>query len=141
MLIRVYPSHPELCMIKSLHHVAIIGSDKAASLRFYRDILGLQVIAEHYQEARGSWKIDLSVSGGSQLELFIFNNAPSRLSYPEARGLRHLGFGVDDLGVVLVKLAESGLVAEPVRVDPYTRAKFTFVRDPDGLPVELYQCR
>ncbi|USE39592.1 VOC family protein [Endozoicomonas sp. SCSIO W0465] len=127
-------------MIKCLHHVAIIGSDKAASLRFYRDILGLPVIAEDYQEARGSWKIDLSVPDGPQLELFIFNDAPERLSYPEARGLRHLAFAVDDLDKVLVKLAEGGVVAEPVRIDPYTRAKFTFVQDPDGLPVELYQC-
>lgn len=126
-------------MINLLHHVAIIGCDKASSLRFYRDLLGLRVVAEHYQENRNSWKIDLALESGMQIELFIFHDAPCRLSYPEARGLRHIAFCVDDLDKMLVTLAEEGVQAEPVRTDPYTQAKFTFVQDPDGLPVELYQ--
>ncbi|KEI73186.1 SMU1112c/YaeR family gloxylase I-like metalloprotein [Endozoicomonas elysicola] len=126
-------------MITKLHHLAIIGTDKTASLYFYRDLLGFEVVGEYYQEGRESWKIDLVMSGGGQLELFIFKNAPFRLSYPEARGLRHIAFEVDDLDKTLSNLSKNGIAAEPVRVDPYTQARFTFIKDPDGLPVELYQ--
>ncbi|MFK0570051.1 VOC family protein [Endozoicomonas sp.] len=106
---------------------------------FYQDLLGFEVVGEYYQEGRGSWKIDLVMSDGGQIELFIFENAPSRPSYPEARGLRHMAFEVDHLEETLKMLSENGITAEPVRVDPYTQASFTFIQDPDGLPVELYQ--
>ncbi|MGH8060689.1 MAG: SMU1112c/YaeR family gloxylase I-like metalloprotein [Pseudoxanthomonas sp.] len=124
--------------ISGLHHVAIIASDYARSKRFYAEVLGLQVLAEAYREARDSWKLDLRVSDGVQIELFSFPSPPPRVSRPEACGLRHLTFRVDDLDAAMSHLAGNGIECEPVRVDEYTGKRFTFFADPDGLPLELY---
>lgn len=124
--------------LRGIHHVAVICSDYAVSKTFYVDTLGLSVIAEHYRQARDSWKLDLALPDGTQIELFSFPDAPPRPSWPEARGLRHLAFAVDDLDGVCTALAARGVALEPVRVDPYTGRRFVFFSDPDGLPLELY---
>ncbi|WP_339516815.1 SMU1112c/YaeR family gloxylase I-like metalloprotein [Pseudomonas sp. RL_15y_Pfl2_60] len=126
-------------MLKRIHHAAIICSDYPRSKHFYTEILGLQIIAEHYRQERQSYKLDLGLSDGSQIELFSFPSAPARPSYPEAQGLRHLAFEVDDIAQVKAKLEQQGLSVEPIRIDPYTQRHFTFFSDPDGLPLELYQ--
>ena len=125
-----------LC-IAGLHHVALIASDLDRSLAFY-GALGFEEIDRNFREARGSWKVDLRHPDGIQLELFTFPGAPRRPS-PEAEGLRHLAFAVADLDAALATLAARGIDAEPVRTDPYTGARFTFFKDPDGLPLELYE--
>lgn len=127
-----------MTMLRGIHHVAVICSDYAVSKAFYVDTLGLSVIAEHYRQARDSWKLDLALPDGTQIELFSFPDAPPRPSWPEARGLRHLAFAVDDLDRVCAALAARGVTLEPVRVDPYTGRRFVFFSDPDGLPLELY---
>ncbi|WP_406609353.1 VOC family protein [Agarivorans sp. JK6] len=126
-------------MFKAFHHVAIICSNYARSKHFYCELLGLQVIAEHYREQRDSYKLDLALPSGEQIELFSFANAPARPSYPEAQGLRHLAFVVEDVEQTAALLIAKGIELEPVRIDPYTGKKFTFFSDPDGLPLELYQ--
>lgn len=125
--------------LRGLHHAAIICSDYAVSRRFYVERLGLRVVAEHLRAERQSWKLDLALPDGSQVELFSFPNAPARPSYPEARGLRHLAFVVADLDASVAALTASGVAVEPIRVDEYTGARFTFFADPDGLPLELYE--
>jgi glyoxylase I family protein len=125
--------------LAGIHHVAIIASDYARSKRFYVEVLGLQVVAEAYREARDSWKLDLRLADGAQLELFSFPAPPPRVSRPEACGLRHLAFRVADLDAALAHLRTYGLDAEPVRVDEYTGRRFSFFADPDGLPLELYE--
>ncbi|WP_078083229.1 VOC family protein [Microbulbifer mangrovi] len=126
-------------MLKSIHHAAIICSDYQRSKFFYTDILGLEVLAENYRAARDSWKLDLRLPHGGQVELFSFPDAPARPSYPEARGLRHLAFVVDSVDDVKAQLEARGVAVEPVRVDEYTGKRFTFFSDPDGLPLELYE--
>lgn len=126
-------------MLESLHHVAIICSDYAVSKRFYTEVLGLRVIAENYRAARESWKLDLALPDGGQVELFSFPQAPPRPSYPEARGLRHLCFGVRDVDACKRALETHGVVVEDVRVDEYTGRRFVFFSDPDGVPLELYE--
>ncbi|WP_299597449.1 VOC family protein [uncultured Microbulbifer sp.] len=126
-------------MLKSIHHAAIICSDYARSKRFYSEILGLEIIAENYRAERDSWKLDLRLSEGGQVELFSFPDAPARPSYPEAQGLRHLAFVVDSVEEMKAKLESRGVEVEPVRVDEYTGKRFTFFSDPDGLPLELYE--
>ncbi len=125
--------------IQRLHHVAIIASDYPRSKVFYTEILGLQVIAETYREARDSWKLDLALPDGTQIELFSFPGAPPRPSYPEACGLRHLAFAVTDVEAAVAFLTGKGVQVEPVRVDGLTGRRFTFFADPDGLPLELYE--
>ncbi|NIY92351.1 SMU1112c/YaeR family gloxylase I-like metalloprotein [Vibrio diazotrophicus] len=126
-------------MLKRIHHAAIICSDYPRSKAFYVDVLGLEVIAENYREARDSYKLDLALPDGSQIELFSFPDAPKRPSYPEAQGLRHLAFCVDDVSAAKKKLEQQGVEVEPIRVDEFTGKQYTFFADPDGLPLELYQ--
>ncbi|WP_374603045.1 VOC family protein [Niveibacterium sp.] len=126
---------------RRIHHAAIICSDYARSKRFYTEVLGLRVVAETYRAARDSWKLDLALPDGAQIELFSFPGAPPRPSWPEAQGLRHLAFVVDNLDADVAALTAAGVEVEPVRVDELTGARFTFFADPDGLPLELVEPR
>ncbi|TOY95026.1 SMU1112c/YaeR family gloxylase I-like metalloprotein [Vibrio fluvialis] len=126
-------------MLKRIHHTAVICSDYARSKAFYTEVLGLEIVAENYRAARDSYKLDLALPDGSQIELFSFPDAPARPSYPEAQGLRHLAFAVDDVARVKQQLENQGIAVEPVRIDEYTGRAYTFFQDPDGLPLELYQ--
>lgn len=124
-------------MFNAIHHVAIICSDYPKSKRFYTEVLGLKVIAENYREARDSYKLDLALPDGSQVELFSFPGAPERPSFPEAQGLRHLAFLVDDVEQVKAYLESNDVEVEPIRIDEFTGKAFTFFQDPDGLPLEI----
>jgi glyoxylase I family protein len=121
------------------HHVAVICSDYARAKHFYTAVLGLEVVAEVFREPRNSYKLDLRLPDGTQIELFSFPNPPKRPSYPEACGLRHLALVVADLSAAVSHLEAHGVKVEPVRVDEYTGKQFTFFADPDGLPLELYE--
>lgn len=122
-----------------LHHVALICSDYARAKRFYCEVLGLPILAETWRAERQSWKLDLQLADGTQLELFSFPDPPPRPSRPEACGLRHLAFAVTDFDARIAALQAQGVDVEPVRVDPLTGRRFTFFADPDGLPLELYE--
>ncbi|PSL20063.1 VOC family protein [Shimia abyssi] len=126
-------------MLQAIHHAAVICSDYEQSKNFYTEILGLKVVAENYRAERRSWKLDLALPDGGQIELFSFPYALARVSRPEAQGLRHLAFVVADVDASKMALEAKGVAVEPVRVDEYTGRKFTFFADPDGLPLELYQ--
>lgn len=131
-------SYPEFMLLR-IHHVAIICSDYEVSKRFYTQVLGLRIIAENYREPRRSYKLDLALPDGGQVELFSFPNPPLRPSNPEARGLRHLAFEVSDIDAAVAQLVAAGVSVEPVRMDEYTGRRFTFFKDPDGLPLEMYE--
>jgi glyoxylase I family protein len=126
-------------LVLGTHHAAIICSDYERSKRFYTEVLGLEMVSEVYRAARDSYKLDLKLPDGTQIELFSFPNPPPRPSYPEACGLRHLAFAVADLDAAVAHLRGYGVAVEPVRVDEYTGKRFTFFADPDGLPLELYE--
>ncbi|XFC40004.1 VOC family protein [Stenotrophomonas indicatrix] len=122
-----------------IHHAALICSDYARSKDFYVRVLGLRILAENRRTARDSWKLDLALPDGGQLELFSFPSPPARPSRPEAQGLRHLAFRVAALEPFIERLASHGVACEPIRVDEYTGRRFTFFADPDDLPLELYE--
>lgn len=126
-------------MLHSLHHIAIICSDYAVSKHFYTKVLGLEIIREVYREERQSWKLDLGLNGQYVIELFSFPDPPKRPSRPEAAGLRHLAFAVTDLESEISRLEALGVVTDSIRTDEYTGKRFTFLSDPDGLPIELYE--
>jgi glyoxylase I family protein len=125
--------------IQAVHHIAIICSDYERSKHFYVDLLEFPIIREVFREARQSYKLDLRVDAQTQIELFSFPNPPERSQYPEACGLRHLAFSVADLDCAIADLLAKGIETEPVRVDEWTEKRFTFFKDPDGLPLELYE--
>ncbi|WP_294322516.1 VOC family protein [uncultured Sphingomonas sp.] len=126
--------------LTGLHHVAIIASDYDRSKAFYVDVLGFTILREVWRAERRSWKCDLTLPG-AQIELFTFPGAPARPSRPEAMGLRHLAFTVDDIDAEVTRLTRHGIACEPVRVDEHTGQRFTFFADPDDLPLELYETR
>lgn len=125
--------------LNRVHHIAIICSDYAKSKQFYTEVLGLKIVREVYREQRQSYKLDLEVGGLYQIELFSFPDPPTRPSRPEAAGLRHLAFEVDDLDEAVAHIASFGVSVESIRVDEFTGKRFTFFADPDGLPLELYE--
>jgi len=126
-------------MFNRIHHIAIICSNYEVSKDFYVNKLGFEVMAEVYREGRKSYKLDLAVNGIYQIELFSFPDPTARPSRPEAAGLRHLAFEVDDVKQVIAELHVKGIEAEPIRIDEFTGKQFTFFSDPDGLPLEIYE--
>ena len=121
------------------HHVAVICSNYERAKTFYVDTLGLKILSEQFRAERDSYKLDLQLPDGTQIELFSFPNPPKRTSYPEACGLRHLAFEVADITAACGELASKGVAVEPIRIDELTGKRFTFFADPDGLPLELYE--
>lgn len=126
-------------MLNRIHHIAIICSNYEVSKDFYVNKLGFTVLAEVYREERKSYKLDLAINGIYQIELFSFPDPVARPSRPEAAGLRHLAFEVDDVKQVIAELNAKGIETEPIRIDEFTGKQFTFFTDPDGLPLEIYQ--
>ncbi len=124
-----------------IHHAAIICSDYERSKRFYTQVLGLKILAENFRAARDSWKLDLALPDGGQIELFSFKGAPPRPSCPEAQGLRHLAFAVASVSEWALHLQAQGVSVEDIRTDEYTGQQFVFFADPDGLPLELYEAK
>jgi glyoxylase I family protein len=125
--------------LNRIHHIAIICSDYQKSKHFYNEVLGLKIVREVYREARQSYKLDLEVGDQYQIELFSFPDPPARPSRPEATGLRHLAFEVDDVDAAIAHIKGFNIEVEPVRIDECTGKRFTFFADPDGLPIELYE--
>ncbi|MDY6937000.1 MAG: VOC family protein [Cyanobacteriota bacterium] len=125
--------------VSSYHHVAIVCSNYEKSKHFYVKILGFPIIQETYRAERNSYKLDLQVGDRDRLELFSFPNPPARLTQPEACGLRHLAFATTDLDRTVAELSSQGIAVEPIRADELTGKRFTFFRDPDRLPLEIYE--
>jgi glyoxylase I family protein len=125
--------------LNRVHHIAIICTDYEKSKRFYTELLGLTILREVYREQRDSYKLDLEVAGQYQVELFSFPNPAPRPSHPEAAGLRHLAFEVDDIEEAIKPIEAYGIFVELIRIDEFTGKRYTFFADPDGLPIELVE--
>ena len=125
--------------INKFHHIAIICSNYEKSKHFYVNLLGFEIIQETFRKERNSYKLDLRVGTDDQIELFSFPDPPQRPSQPEACGLRHLAFEVDNIDQSVADLLGKGISVEPIRRDEITGKRFTFFKDPDNLPLEIYQ--
>ena len=132
----------QIVKLAAIHHVAIIVSDYEKARDFYVNKLGFAVVRENFRKERNDWKLDLCVGDGAdaiELEIFAEPNPPKRVNRPEACGLRHLAFRVEDVEATVAELAQMGIECEPIRLDSYTQKKMTFFFDPDGLPLELHE--
>lgn len=125
--------------IKKLHHIAIICSDYEKSKAFYTSVLGLEIKNEIYRSERKSYKLDLCLNGEYLIELFSFSDPPKRPTHPEASRLRHIAFEVENIEEYVEQLKDRGVSVEPIRIDEFTNKKFTFMPDPDNLPIEIYE--
>lgn len=125
--------------IQAIHHVAILTDDYEKSKAFYTEVLGFTVLSEIYRAERQSYKLDLAINGLYQIELFSFNEYKERASFPEAKGLRHLAFAVENLEEAVQELIDKNVSVEGIRTDEFTNKKFCFFYDPNGQPLELYE--
>ena len=125
--------------IKGVHHIAIITGDYERSKRFYTEILGFTVIRETFRKERNSYKLDLAINGLYQIELFSFPDHLERASFPEAKGLRHLAFAVENVDAAASELRANGVEVQGVRTDEITNKQFCFFYDPNGQPLEVYE--
>ena len=125
-------------MLGKQHHIAVISSNWDAAREFYVNKLGFELIREVYRPAQNDYLRMLRL-GETTLELFIRPDAPHRINNPEARGLRHLAFRVEDAVAAAAWLKERGVETEPIREDLVNGGKFTFFKDPDGLPLESHE--
>lgn len=126
-------------MFSRVHHIAIICSNYEKSKHFCREILEFEVVRETYRQQRKSYKLDLRIGNTCDIELFSFPDPPSRVRSPEACGLCHIAFEVEDIESVAEKLRAKHVALEPIRTDELTGKRFTFFRDPDDLPIEIYE--
>ena len=115
--------------MKAFNHIAIIVRDERA-LDFYRD-LGFR---EFERVNRQHDRIVRMEGVGIQLELYVDKKHPPRVTNPEALGLRHFSLDTDDIEKEYLRLAQYG--PEPIRQDSQG-LRFFFVKDRDGLPVEI----
>lgn len=125
--------------LNKVHHIAVICSDYERSLDFYTNILGLRILSENYRKERQSYKTDLALGEEYVIELFSFPDPPRRLTHPEAAGLRHLAFEVDNIDEAVDELEAKGVAHEEIYTDEYSGRRFVFFKDPDGLPIEFYE--
>jgi glyoxylase I family protein len=128
-----------MLQLNKIHHIAIICSDYQISKRFYTEILGFKIVAEVFRKERDSYKLDLTLNDSYWIELFSFPNPPQRVSQPEACGLRHLAFEVNDIEQTRNYLISKNIDSEIIRIDEFTGKNFFFITDPDGLPIEFYE--
>ena len=126
-------------LFDSIDHIAIISSDYQKAKDFYVDKLGFKVKREVERKDRDDFIITLEAPNGILIELFIEKNPPRRVTRPEAAGLRHLAFRVQDIEESVEKLNKKGIETEEIRIDPQNGKRMTFFMDPDGLPLELYE--
>ena len=125
-------------MLHRQHHIAIICSDWDAAREFYVNKLGFELIREAYRPAQNDYLRMLRL-GETTLEIFINPENPERVNNPEAKGLRHLAFRVDNAEEAAAWLNSRGVETEPIREDKVNGGRFTFFRDPDGLPLEIHE--
>lgn len=124
--------------LEKQHHIAVISSDWEKAREFYIEKLGFTLEKEFYRPAQNDY-LRMLRQGDTVIELFVRPDAPQRVNNPEALGLRHLAFRVADIEPAVAWLNGMGIETEPVREDPYNGGRFTFFKDPDGLPLELHE--
>jgi catechol 2,3-dioxygenase-like lactoylglutathione lyase family enzyme len=143
----------------ALHHTGYTVSDLDRSVAFYRDLMGLEVLAQ--QEKQGGYLAAIvgypdahvkmahlrAPASGHVLELFEYiapaGETPERIE-PRDVGTAHLCFLVDDLDAVYRRLVDAGVetfVSPPVLVDTgiNTGGYGIYLRDPDGIVLEIFQ--
>ncbi len=123
--------------LNEIQHIAIIVSDYETAKTFYTEKLGFKILKEHIREKRNDRILLLRVNDTTQLEIFVMPDPPKRVTRPEACGLRHLAFRVENVEETVRELNMRGIACEPIRTDSFTGEKMTFFTDPDGLPIEI----
>jgi lactoylglutathione lyase len=141
----------------ALAHTGFTVGDLERSLAFYRDVVGMEVVFE--QEKQGGYLAAIVgypeahvrmahlrfPEGEQRIELFEYVEPRSRdtRAEPWDVGITHVCLAVDDIEETFERLTAAGAepFSRPVLVDTGANAggKGVYVRDPDGIVVELFQ--
>lgn len=120
-------------------HTMVRVTDIEASLRFYRDALGLEVLSRRDNESGRYTLVFLAAPGDREAQVELTYNWPAADGTAEAytggRNFGHLAYAVDDIYATCQRLAEHGV---PINRPPRD-GRMAFVRSPDGISVELLQ--
>lgn len=141
-------------MIRGIHHTAISTPDIERSLRFYRDLLGFEVIYSSAWEAGtegadritrlkdSAARIVMLKAGNACVELFQYSKPMPKTAEPMRpvcdHGITHLCLDVADIDAEYERLKAAGMIfhCPPQGLGPL---RATYGRDPDGNVVELLE--
>jgi len=116
-------------------HTMVRVRDLDASLRFYRDALGLEAVRRKDNPAGRYTLVFLAAPGQADVaELELTHNWDDE-DYGGARNFGHLAYEVEDIHATCERLAASGVTINR----PPRDGRMAFVRSPDGISIELLQ--
>ena len=141
-------------MLIDVRHVGIVVNNIENSLKFYRDIFGLQI--QRLMNESGTYidnilgfenvkvkTVKMSAPNGPTLIELLEFDVPKGSNLPRHvndLGASHVAFTVSNIDEMYKKLKQSGIKFNaPPQLTPDGYAKVTFCFDPDGTPVELVQ--
>ena len=118
-------------------HTMVRVTDIEASLRFYRDALGLEVLSRRDSEAGRYTLVFLAAPGNHEAQIELTYNWPAADGTAEAyaggRNFGHVAYAVDDIYATCQRLVDHGVtISRPPR-----DGRMAFVRSPDGISIEL----
>ena len=137
----------------SVRHVGIVVGDMEVSLKFYRDLIGLQDAPINLekgpflnglldmQDARIRTVKLAGKNSTTSIELLCFESPHSKAATPlNAIGPTHVALNVTNLDELYIRLSDAGVPFNaPPRVSPDGGAKVAFCQDPDGTFIELVE--
>jgi lactoylglutathione lyase len=148
-------------MLRAYSHFSFVVDDIERSVAWYRDVLGLRLVARQRQDNEYTRRF-VGVPGAIlEVAEFALPEAAAGdeillelLEYVEPRGERptlrrqdvgnaHLSFVVDDIAADHERLSQAGasFVTPPVRIEEGVNAGgwICYLTDPDGITLELFQ--
>ena len=120
-------------------HTMVRVTDIEASLRFYRDALGLELLSRKDSEAGRYTLVFLAAPGDASAQVELTYNWPaadgSAEQYTGGRNFGHLAYAVDDIYATCQRLRDHGVTI----LRPPRDGRMAFVRSPDQISIELLQ--
>jgi lactoylglutathione lyase len=115
-------------------HTMVRVTDLEASLKFYRDALGLEVLSRKDYPQGKFTLVFLAAPGDSEAQVELTHNWEPE-SYTGGRNFGHLAYAVDDIYAACARLREHGVTINR----PPRDGHMAFVRSPDNISIELLQ--
>ena len=132
-----------MAKVTKINHIGIAVPDLDEALKFWHDILGIEL--DHVEDVPSSKaRVAFLPVGDSDVELVIpaAEDAPiAKFIAEKGGGIHHLCIEVDDISAMLVHLKEKGvrLIDEEPKVMPGRKMAFIHPKATGGVLLELYE--